>query len=467
MDTRHYRSRGILLVAALIALTSAFLFHQTAAVDAQSVRPYALDQQPVSIPRDSTEVPRSLFVRAPADLSQVAVVIPRGNLNPPGGHIRPVKHMYLQYVRTSGGGIDSVEVSTMAGGEIVMVLQRQTVACVMPIGNGCALGPGATRLVDEYEIWIRHTEEVTSYFDHLHELDPGLGLPDWRDAQAGWVQVGDNRILFLGLNGARAPVRVLLGQRVGASRNYFGAWDIGVCDTRRIGSFLGSGLLRYPSLPEFLTAFAAEGGTAVALGPGQPFPGEMFVNSASFIDYMPAKLSRQWRAKLGGDGSGGRPDWDLAGTLQGNWYRAAVTSASFANMLATEDNSVSLSPYNLDPANKVQIGIGRGFFAGLPSTTDPLEIKIRERLSQGLNFSAETGTHQNSRPAAVGLSDYACYSIPVAPGTYSLLAYHQNIAGVAHLRLKYFVEPCATLLPRIALDPAQLETMSWSGDYVR
>jgi hypothetical protein len=316
-------------------------------------------------------------------------------------------------------------------------------------------------------MWIRHTNEVTSFYDHLHELDARLGLPDWANQQAGWVQIGSGQILFLGLNGARAPVRVSLGQRLGASRSYFTSWDIGVVDTRHTASFLGKGLLRYPSIPDFFGAYVREGGVGVSLGPDQPFPGEMFVNSACFIDYMPARLATQWRKKLAGDGSGGRPDWDIAGTLQGNWYRASVTEPTFANMQAIEEHSISLSPYNLDPANKVQIGIGRDFLDGLPPTNDLTEVRIRERLSSGLLVTTESGTRRNPRPTTVNLGDYACYDIPVESVAYSLLVYHESVGGVGHLRLRYFVEPCTTLLSRIGSNPAQLQTMGWSGDYVR
>ena len=138
-----------------------------------------------------------VFARPPADLAEVAAVIPRGNVNPApdGGHIRPVKHMYLDYVTPRNGGNHLVDVYAMAAGTIVALFQRQT--------GGLAAGP-----VDEYQIWIQHSAEVTIYYDHLHELDARLGLPDWRDNTAGWVDVGGGRFLFLGLNGARSPVRV-------------------------------------------------------------------------------------------------------------------------------------------------------------------------------------------------------------------------------------------------------------------
>jgi hypothetical protein len=94
-------------------------------------------------------------------------------------------------------------------------------------------------------------------------------------------------------------------------------------------------------------------------------------------------------------------------------------------------------------------------------------VKIRGRLSSGLIVTAEAGTRHNPRPTTVNLGDYACYSISVESATYSLLVYHESVGGIGHLRLRYFVQSCTTLLSQIASNPTQLQTMPWSGDYVR
>jgi hypothetical protein len=67
-----------------------------------------------------------------------------GNVNPApnGGHIRPVNHMYLDYVTPRNGGTHLVEVDAMAAGNIVALFQRQTE--VQGVGS-----------IDEYEVWIR------------------------------------------------------------------------------------------------------------------------------------------------------------------------------------------------------------------------------------------------------------------------------------------------------------------------
>lgn len=400
---------------------------------------------------------RPRFVRPPANLDQVAAIIPLGNVNPAaqGGHVRPVKHMYLEYLTPGNGGDQLVEVFAMAPGRIVALLHHQT--SISGVG-----------LIDEYEIWIQHTDEVTSYYDHLHVLDPGLGLPEWTDLTAGWLAVGDSQILFLGLNGVREAVRVHPGERLGGTRNYSSNWDIGIVDTRRVGAFLGGGLLRYPTFREFLAQFVSEGGTAPALDPNQPFPGEMFVNSACFLDYMTPPLAAQWRAKLLGDGSCGRPDWDRAGTLMGTWYRADVTTVTLENMAMLEPNAISFSPYNFDPANKVQIGIGTSFVAGWPAgppIPDALRAAATDRLTRPLQFIPDRtpGTRRNPDPAAVGVGDHACYDIPspaLGGATHRLLVYHHSIEGVEHVELRYGPVSCAIL-------PDWSRFTTWWGDYVR
>ena len=72
----------------------------------------------------SPDAARPLFLRPPADLAQVASIIPRGNLNPSGGHIRPVKHNYLEYLIPRNGGADAVTVTSMARGRVVTIYQR-------------------------------------------------------------------------------------------------------------------------------------------------------------------------------------------------------------------------------------------------------------------------------------------------------------------------------------------------------
>lgn len=435
--------------------------------------------------RDGEEARRRMvFERPPADLDQVASIIPLGNVNAvPGGHVRPVNHMYVQYLAPQDGGSASLDVDAMAEGRIVMVFHRQTEACVVPdhtVPSGCATGPGATSLIDEYEIFTRHSDSLTSYYDHLHALDARLRLPDWRDDTAGWVRVGPLSILFLGANGVMEPVEVHPGQRVGATRNYFTTWDIGVVDTRRTGDLLGTGLLRYPTFRQFVEAMAASGVPVPRLRPNQPFAGEMFANAACFTDYLTPRLAREWRAKLAGGGSCGRDDWDVAGTLRGNWYRADVVDPTLDNMFAVETNAMSFSPYNLDPANQAKIGAGANFLDMLvPGPTAPPAAiaAARERLDHGLLFTPDRtpGVHLNPDPLAVLTGDYACYDVPDPQSgppphplpNHSVVVYLPVVAGEVHLKLRYFATTCANRLAFYGADVTRLDSETWWGDYVR
>jgi len=475
----HVERKGRYLAAATVAFACLAAFGQSAPGDNGN----AVANAAVSGRRRAVRTGDPLFVNPPADLDQVAVIVPRGNVNAvAGGHVRPVNHMYLEYPTPRDGGSASLDVDAMAGGTIVMIFHRQTEACVVPdhsAPSGCGTGPGTTAMIDEYQLFTQHTASVSSNYDHLHSLDPALGLPDWRDDHAGWIRAGGLNILILGANGALAPVSVHPGQRMGATRNYFTTWDIGVVDTRHTGNLLGTGVLRYPTMPQFLAALAASGVTLDPLAPDQPFPGEMFVNSACFTDYLTPPLATAWRAKLAGDGSCGRPDWDVAGTLRGNWYRADVTDPTLENMFTAEANAISFSPYNYDPANQTQIGFGSSFLDRLPPSAIPAAVAAaRERLVRELRFVTDhtSGTRHNPDPVSVFTGGHACYDVPDQQGgpghplpSDSVVMYLPIVDGQAHLRLRYFAAPCADKLASYDAHPELLDepAAAWWGDYVR
>jgi len=180
---------------------------------------------------------------------------------------------------------------------------------------------------------------------------------------------------------------------------------------------------------------------------------------------------------LGGDGSCGRPDWDVAGTLQGNWYRADVTAPTLENMFAIEENAISFSPYNYDPANQTQIGFGTNFLALLPTTANPAAVTAaHERLSHGLLFTTDRTpmTHHNPDPVGVHTGEYACYDAPDplgGPGhplpPHGVVVYLPPVSGEAHLKLRYFAVPCTSLLGSIDSGALSLDSLDWWGDYVR
>jgi hypothetical protein len=245
-------------------------------------------------------------------------------------------------------------------------------------------------------------------------------------------------------------------------------------DASLFGSFLASGPLRYPSIPDLIEALKRDTGVAMdSLASDQPFPGEMMVNSACFIDFMIPRLNALWRAKLQGTGLCGRADWDAPGTILGNWYRADVTDPSFANMASIEANSLSFSPYNIDPLNQDQIGVGSSFVANAPSVISSILVdSARQRLLQPLRFTPDrsAGATHNPDPSLVGTDAYACFDIPdpsAALPNQALLVWHTTSSGIERLRVLYAGGLCTTILTNIAADPARLITLPWWGDYIR
>ena len=82
-------------------------------------------------------------------------------------------------------------------------------------------------------------------------------------------------------------------------------------------------------------------------------------------------------------------------------------------MFATEENAVSFSPYNLDPANQAKFGFGASFLDGAGDSRQRFDA-ARERLDHGLLFTPDRtpGTRHNPDPVTVFDGDYACYDVP-------------------------------------------------------
>jgi hypothetical protein len=146
-----------------------------------------------------------------------------------------------------------------------------------------------------------------------------------------------------------------------------------------------------------------------------------------------------------------------------------VTAVTFENMMMAEPNAISFSPYNRDPVNQVQIGVGTSFVAGWPASIAPISESVRavaaDRLARPLAFTPDRtpGSQRNPDPAAVGVGGYACYDIPAPEfggATHRLLVYHHSVGGVEHVELRYGPASCATL-------PVWSSFTVWWGDYVR
>jgi hypothetical protein len=328
-----------------------------------------------------------LFTHPPADIARVAGVVPLGNLNPGGGHVRAVDHMYLRYVDPANGGEDAVTVRAMASGKIVLVTRTLS---------------GDDPKTD-HSLFIQHDAHVTSQFDHLHALSGRL-KKHLAKRPGGWIAVREGfEVMFLGELGAPPPLAVAGGEKVGATRSYSHAWDVGVTDARVKRKFLGKGKRRYPTFVDFADALG------VALDEN-PFPGHPTLNAACFLDYLAPALRAEWQELLVSDPkSCGRPDWDLKGKLRGTWFNQAVDAAAEPPVFDLERAAIAIVPHNFRPEIEVQIGIGSGHpLAAL----DPggMHPQLRNRFV--VTFDPAPAARVNPDPAKVTVAQApVCYDL--------------------------------------------------------
>lgn len=411
-------------------------------------RSYHLDAVPPDLGILSGFEDRTAFLPAgaptivfspPTDLDQVAAIVPLGNLNPGGGHVLPVDHMYLDYLHPASGGTDVVPARAMADGELVMAT-RTVRSDISEI---------------DYGLYIRHDAYVTSRFDHLYGLSSRL-LDYLTRVPGAWLDPGGGfQMMFLGQLGAPVPLSIHRGEQVGITKSYSSNWDVGVSDNRVHRQLLGAGTHHFLSLSEL----AAVLGVAIH----DPFPGDQTVNAACFLDYLEPAVRDAWQARLASTPKDcGRNDWDVAGCLRGNWFNPALDTAPSPPIFRREVAVLSIAPDNLRPLTHVQIGIGSG---DALSALDPTDA--HPQLDQEFDVSPDRapGARINPDPANVCTPGVTvCYDLTYQQGStkYNVLLFQLTPAG--HLRIKY--DPAPRLASGCAAALAT-EPTAWTTEYVR
>jgi len=378
---------------------------------------YAETHRPVPPPDDA------LFTHAPTEIANTTGVRPLGNLNPGGGHVLAVDHMYIDYPFPDTGGAFSYPVYAMADGEIVMLFQQQV--------------PGRPDF--DYQVFIRHNSAVTSYFDHLHGLSSRImahiaSVPD------PWISIpgSDSRVMFLGQLGAPDPLPVQVGEQVGITKSYSFSWDVGVVDKRVRGHFAGHGPRRYPDFQDFMKLLGFE------IDP--PFAGNKTINAVCFIDYMEPALKAAWFELLLSDPKTcGSDAWDVDGRLRGAWFNPAVDAAAEPPLFELEYAALSIIPYNLAPTTRGQIGAGSGNpYAAL----DPAGAYPQLRNPFIIEINAAAGARINPDPAAVRpTTGTVCYDLSYNDGgmtRYNTMLFH--MLDARRLAIKY--DPAPSDSPR-------------------
>lgn len=382
-------------------------------------------------------VSAGLLTSAPTDIANVASVIPLGNLNPGGMHVLSVDHMYLSYPVPAGAGSLSYPVHNMAAGQLFSIFRQQK----------------PDRPDYDYQIFIKHTCSVYTYFDHLHGLSPaieayltGNSVP-WLDLSGSgagpWM-------LFLGQSGGAAMLPLTGGEQVGITKNYSHSWDVGVVDTRQTnGTFANPSATRYPSFSDYTPLFPAFSGIDLSIYN----LGNKMRNAACFIDYLDNSSGMQtaWHDKLASTPKGcGSVGWDTPGRLRGAWFNPALDTLPTV-VMDNEVAALSILPDNRNPTTRTQIGFGNAA-GGVtvpslalldPSTgTPPVSAP---QIAQAFFISHDTtpGAVVNPDPAGVGPGVTVCYDLAYfaasAGQKYNILLLHMN--DTTHLKIKYDPTP--------------------------
>lgn len=400
-------------------------------------------------------VTAGLLTSPPTDIANVASVIPLGNLNPGGGHVLSVDHMYLSYPVPAGGGSLSYPVHAMAAGQLFMIFRQQV----------------ADRPDYDYQLFIKHTCSVYSYVDHLHGLSPviadylssyGVAWRDLSDSGTGpWV-------LFLGQSDGAAMLPLSSGEQIGITKNYSHDWDVGLVDTRQTnGAFANISPRHYPGFGDFASLFPAFSGIDLSIYN----LGNKMRNAACFIDYMDNSSGMQtaWRDKLASTPKGcGSVGWDVAGHLRGAWFNPALDALPTV-VMDNEVAALSIIPDNIHPTTRTQIGFGNAATGSTvpslalldPSTWAPPVTATQIAQPFYIDNDTSPGTAVNPDPDVVAPGVTVCYDLPYFGGSYNTLLLHMSDA--THLKIKYNPAPstsaqCSTLATAFpAVDSSWIE----------
>lgn len=225
------------------------------------------------------------FSVSPADVSEMYEIYPLGGIGPPG-HTLPTMHMYLHL----NAGQSSTEIfPLLAPGDIYITNISS---------DSDDIEPSRT----EYVINFSLCEEVTGYFNHVKELSDELAAAIAQVECEQWTTNPGNicsKNFFL---------EVAAGTQIGGVGHLQGNFDLGMRDTRVELDFANK------------TRYTSKAANVVC-------PFDYFANDIR--NTLMGKIKRT------ADPVCGKVMYDIAGTLQGNWYYASgATDGSGSEHLA-------------------------------------------------------------------------------------------------------------------------------------
>lgn len=240
----------------------------------------------------------------PMNMADVGSIVPLGLLA--GGHVTPIDHIYFSpLVFNSAPGTYNVYV--VADGLLTEISTRQTAKGL------------------EYRVVLQHSGTYYSYYDLIDVLDPAI---------AGQIPAGalDAGRIFHG------PIAVKGGQLLGR---------------------IGGKTLDFANvdLQTFLPGFIEHG--SYEREPWKPFTVDTFTAYAEPLRSQLLAKNQRLAAPRGG-----KIDYDVPGTLSGNWFRLGTNGYAGVQPENYWSGHLAVVPYVLDP-NVWMVSLGE--FKGQPA----------------------------------------------------------------------------------------------------
>ena len=304
----------------------------------------------------------TFFNVSPIQTNRIQEIIPLGNLNPPGGHVFPVDHIYIHI---KPDPIDnSALVPLHAPGNIWIVnIERNK---------------NITSGVEDYSIFFRTCNQFIGYFYHVPSLSEKI-MAEFTPPYTYSVELNTGNQRFK-VDLKDVNIAIEAGEIIGMVGNINGpsseydivSFDMGCYDTRIAPLFFVNPYILFPT-------------TLYTVCP---------------LDYFDAELSAILKSHLGYFGTKrtiepicGTISQDVADTAQGIWYLKGTNEQT--ERVMSEDEHLALVHDNIDPSKGVfsvgnsfnNVQTGRYFFT--PSHNGKVNRDFDEIISDGSTYCYE------------------------------------------------------------------------------
>lgn len=338
----------------------------------------------------------------PTELAFVGTIQGLGNLNPGGGHVLPVNHMYASFPAS--------ELSNTS-----LTSPNQPHSVVAPAaGTVFLVKHEFVRGHDSYQLFVKVNSTIVYSLDHLTEIS--LPITSHIAASgAEWFHMNPPselpRIFHMEMTGRPSGLVVASGDKLGTVRalqDSTGAvtqfsWDFGVMDKDITRIFVNPAPNRYPRFQD-----SASG---LGLTLDYPFLGNPFTNAGRFPDYYDdsAGIRSALLAKVESSPPGelGTDAWDIAGKLRGAWFNSDLDSLPIFQ--SHEAAAIAIVPSRPDQT-RYWISIGND--NGRSPRLAKLDPGGRPELAEPFSGLMVATGNLNRDPALVGVGETVVYELP-------------------------------------------------------